>query len=209
MKKTWISVMCIGISIMLGGCSVVKHDLARTGEELVRRLAEASNQNVPGDAGNNMKTEGDALCEPVFAEDMYVLRKAQAGIGALRRVKIMVAGGDEHLAAAAVERVRERARRLAEGAVGIEQIAGQEDNLGAVLPRQLRQRAEQVALLLPPPGGLLAGQGLEGRIEMQIRRVEHSDAHRMRSASALRQSPVSQSMVKIAPSSLQRPAAAS
>ena len=69
MKKTWISVMCIGISIMLGGCSVVKHDLARTGEELVRRLAEASNQNVPGDAGNNMKTEPDALCEPVFAEE--------------------------------------------------------------------------------------------------------------------------------------------
>ena len=140
---------------------------------------------------------------------MYVLRKAQAGIGAVRRVIVVVAGGDEDLAAAAVEDVGQEARRLAVGAVGIEQIAGEQKVLRAVLPRRLRQGAQKRALLLTPLGGKRSGQRLKGRIEMQIRRVEHSDAHRMRSASALRHSPVSQSMVKIAPSSLHRPAAAS
>ena len=147
--------------------------------------------------------------QPILAEDMYILRKAQTGVGAVRHVIIVVAGGDEHLAAAAVEHVSQQPRRLAVGAVGIKQIAGQEEDLRAVLARKLRQRAQKRALLLPPLGRERPGQRLKGRIQMQIRRVEHPDAHRMRSASALRQSPVSQSMVKIAPSSLQRPAAAS
>ena len=140
---------------------------------------------------------------------MYVLRKAQAGIGAVRRVIIVVAGGDEHLAAAAVEHVAQKPRRLAVGAVGIEQIAGEQKDLRAVLARRLRQGSQQRALLLPALGGERSGQRLKGRIEMQIRRVEHSDAHRMRSASALRQRPVSQSIVKTAPSILHLPAAAS
>ena len=72
MKKIWISAVCIGMSFLLGGCSLVGHDLAMTGEVLVRKLAEVSGQNAPGKVEKNMAAEPDMLPEAGCAEEYEV-----------------------------------------------------------------------------------------------------------------------------------------
>ena len=77
MKKTWISVMCIGMAFMLGGCSVMRHDLAKTGQELAGKLAQAAGKTA-GEAGKNLAAQPDGYYEMGCAEE-YEVWDAPAG----------------------------------------------------------------------------------------------------------------------------------
>ena len=122
------------------------------------------------------------------AKAMYVFRKRQARIRRARAVIVVVAGREKHLRPAAGKRLGERFGRLGVGARAVEQVAREQDDLRPVRPRQLRQGAQQAALL---PAAL--------------RRLRE----RERLSCASRQRPVSLSTSKIAPSSLAAPMAAS
>ena len=56
-----------------------------------------------------------------------------------------------------------------------EQIAGQEHKIAFVLSAQTAKLPDELPLLLPPLGRLPGGQGGEGGIQVQIRRVKKSN----------------------------------
>ena len=143
------------------------------------------------------------------AEDMYVLRKRQARIRRARAVIVVVAGREKHLRPTAVKRLGERLCRLGIGARAVEQVAREQDDLCPVRLRQLRQGAQQVALLPAALRRLRERERLKRRVEVQIRRVQDAHAHLRRTRCTSRQRPVSLSTSKIAPSSLAAPMAAS
>ena len=71
---------------------------------------------------------------------------------------------------------------------------------------QLGEGAQQLALLAAAQRRLLLPEGVEGRIQVQVRRVEHT-YHRNLTALTAVQRPVFSSRVKSAPSSLTGPPA--
>ena len=84
----------------------------------------------------------------------------------------MVARRDEHRDL----HLSEAAHQLLAGfgviAVAVQQISGQQHQVHLLPTRQLRQRAQQLPLLLPTHGGLSGAQALEGGVQVQIRRME-------------------------------------
>ena len=75
---------------------------------------------------------------------------------------------------------------------------------------QIGQPREQFPLLLAPDRGLARGQALEGRVQMQVGRVQDLQlSHNSLTLSALWQRPVSESITNRQPSSLLAPLAAS
>ena len=102
---------------------------------------------------------------------MYVLGKRQACIRRARAVIVVVSGREKHLRSAAGKRLCERLRRLGIGAAAVEQVAREQDDLRAVRLGQLRQSAQEVALLPAALRRLRSGERLKRRIEVQIRRV--------------------------------------
>ena len=107
------------------------------------------------------------------------------------------------------KRLGERLCRLGIGARAVEQVAREQDDLRPVRLRQLRQSAQQAALLPAALRRLRERERLKRRVEMQIRRVQDAHAHLRRTSCTSRQRPVSLSTSKIAPSSLAAPMAAS
>ena len=108
------------------------------------------------------------------------------------------------------ERVREHAYGLSVGAVRVQQVARQQDELRALRLCQCGKTAQKLALLTPPLRCQRAGERLKRGVQVQIRRVQEFYAlHRTRTASAEMHLPLSLSISKIAPSSLQAPIAAS
>ena len=140
---------------------------------------------------------------------MYVFRERQARIRRARAVIVVVAGREKHLRSAAGKRLGERLGRLGIGARAVEQVAREQDDLRPVRLRQLRQSAQQAALLPAALRRLRERERLKRRVEMQIRRVQDAHAHLRRTRRTSRQRPVSLSTSKIAPSSLAAPMAAS
>ena len=140
---------------------------------------------------------------------MYVFRKRQARIRRARAVIVVVAGREKHLRPTAGKRLGERFGRLGIGARAVEQVAREQDDLRPVRLRQLRQGAQQAALLPAALRRLRERERLKRRVEVQIRRVQDAHAHLRRTRRTSRQRPVSLSTSKIAPSSLAAPMAAS
>ena len=83
----------------------------------------------------------------------------------------MVAGGDEHRHTDAPQAEDQLLPGLKITAVAVEQIAAEQDQIHVLRRGELRQRAEQTALLGPADRGLPGRKGLEGGVEMQIRRM--------------------------------------
>ena len=141
---------------------------------------------------------------------MHVLRQLQPRPGGLRRIKIVVAGGDEHRHAHAAEAQSQLLPRLEIGLVAVEQVARQQHKLHALALDQRSEPPEQLPLLAPAHGGLARRQPLEGGVQMQVGRVQDLQrVHVSLTPSAARQRPVSVSMVNRQPSSLLRPLPAS
>ena len=122
----------------------------------------------------------------------------------------MIARGDEHRRGDAAQAADEVLPGLAVGVVAVEQVAAEQHEVYLLAHGQLRQGGEQLALLLAADGRLARGQRLEGRIQVQIRRVKDLQvSHLSLTASAARHLPVSGSMVNRQPSSFAGPPAAS
>ena len=118
----------------------------------------------------------------------------------------MVAGryedGHGHLR----ERYAHELLRLRPGGVAVEEVAGEQHELAVFARAQLGEGAQQLALLAAAQRRLLLPEGVEGRIQVQVRRVEHT-YHRNLTALTAVQRPVFSSRVKSAPSSLTGPPA--
>ena len=84
----------------------------------------------------------------------------------------MVAGGDEHLGPALAQLVAQHVQGVQIDAAAVEEVAGQQQEVAAVVAAEGAELAHQGALLLPALGGLLGPQGGEGGIQVQVCRVE-------------------------------------
>ena len=83
----------------------------------------------------------------------------------------MVARGDKHRAAGLPQGPDQGLSGLGIELAAVEQVAGEQHQVGSAAPGQLGQAGEQLPLLPPAPGGLLGVQRGEGRIQMEVCRV--------------------------------------
>ena len=122
----------------------------------------------------------------------------------------MVARRDKHRHADLPQRTDEFLARLVKGVLAVEQVAGEEYDVGPLLRGQSGDAAEQVSLLAAADRGLGRPEPLKGRVHVQVGRVQDAQpSHVSLTPSAERQRPVSGSISKRQPSSLAGPFPAS
>ena len=185
-------------------------------EALALFTAKAAQQRPRAPRGEGRAPDRDAerlerhAGDRLFGEHVHVLRQLQPRPGRLRRIEIVVAGGDEHRHAHGAEAQGQLLPRLVKGLVAVEQVARQQDELHPLARHQRGQPCQQLPLLAPAHGRLARRQPLKGRVEMQVGRVQDlQSSHVSLTPSAARQRPVSVSMVNRQPSSLLLPLPAS
>lgn len=84
----------------------------------------------------------------------------------------MIPRGNEHRRFDAAESLHELLAGLGIGAVGVQQIAGQQHEVHLLIVRELRYPVKQLPLFRPAHGRLALAQALEGRVQMQVGRVQ-------------------------------------
>ena len=111
-------------------------------------------------------------------KDVYVVGPGGIGVHRPGTVAVVVARGDEHRDLDLAQGAGEGLHRLLIGLAGVQQIAGQEHQIGPHLLGQVGQPVQQLPLLLPPLPCLVRGQGGKGGIQMKVRPVndgQHGD----------------------------------
>ena len=101
---------------------------------------------------------GDGLA----GEDVDVGRPVHRSVDAARGAEVVVARGEEHGTGQLPQAPEQGLNRLRIDPLGIEQVAGQQDQVGPPVLGQLHQPVQQLPLLPPPlrrPGGGKAGKG--------------------------------------------------
>ena len=115
--------------------------------------------------------QGDAL-HPGGAEDVDLLRPVGGSPHRLLGPAVVVARGDKHRTGHLPQGDFQGPDGLGVDPLRVQQVAGQEDQVGPPVPGQLGQPGGQLPQLLPPPGGPLGAQAGEGAVQMEVGPVD-------------------------------------
>ena len=110
-------------------------------------------------------------------EDADVVRPADRGVRGGGGPEVVVARGDEHRDVQAAQGPGQGLGSLVKGGAAVEQVAGQQQQVGPPVPGQVGQPVQQLPLLRPALGGLVLRQGTEGGVQMEVGRV-YNGQHR-------------------------------
>ena len=105
------------------------------------------------------------------SEDVDVVRPLQGGVHRGGAIAVVVARGQEHRAGDAAQCLGEGLGRLPIDGLPVHQVAGQQHQVGLLLPGQLGQAGQQVPLLPPPLGRPLRAEAGKGAVQMEVRPV--------------------------------------
>jgi len=108
-------------------------------------------------------------------EDVDVAGPGETGVGRGRRIGVMVAGGNEDLGFYLFQGVVEKLQGLGTDPLAVEEVPGQEDELGLGLFGGVGQTGQELALLLPPFRCLVRRQGAEGGVQMKVCAMEKGE----------------------------------
>ena len=106
-------------------------------------------------------------------EQVDVPRPLQRGIGGLGTVPVVVARGQEYGAGDLSQGPGQDLDGLPKHQVPVQQVPGEEHQVGLPLPGQIGQPGQQLPLLAPPPGGRIRLQAGKGTVQMEVSPVEH------------------------------------
>ena len=106
---------------------------------------------------------------------MDVVRPVQGGVQGLGRIGVVVARRNEHRAGNLPQGLGEGLGGLPVGLPPVQQVAGEEHQVGLPLPGKPGQAGEELPLLPPPLGGLVRGQAGEGAVQVEVGPVDEFD----------------------------------
>ena len=87
----------------------------------------------------------------------------------------MVARGDEHRAGDLPQSLGQDLGGFPVGLPPVQQVAGEEHQIGLPVPGELSQAGEELPLLLPALGGLGRTQAGEGAVQVEVGPVDEFD----------------------------------